>query len=136
MTKYKLVEGAGAFRARRSAGECRHTPRKEGKRCLQSGGPALSISTNCRAGYHRCSCAAWRINSRTERAELTPASLVAPRGPTIHLAARDLPGPSLEHPGPWRNCALEVCTGRKAEPGELPLLRSSAAQMPHLDGSD
>jgi hypothetical protein len=94
MTKYKLVEGAGAFRARRfasSAGECRHAPRKA-RWCLQSGGPALSISTSCRAGYHRCSCAEWRINSHRAAwlmwqiaardgpftTELTPASLVAP----------------------------------------------------------
>ena len=33
---------------------------------------------------------------------------------------RVLPGPSLEPiQGLWRNCALEVWTGRKAEPEEL-----------------
>jgi hypothetical protein len=33
------------------------------RRCLRSGCPALSMSTSCRAGYGRCSCAAWRVNT-------------------------------------------------------------------------
>ena len=58
---------------------------------------------------------------------------------------RVLPGPSLEPiQGLWRNCKLDVWTGRKAEREELPILRwchralrliglRPAAQTPHLD---
>ena len=44
------------------------------------------------------------------------------------------PGRSLEPiQGLWRNCALEVWTSRKAEPAELPILRSCHRALRLID---
>jgi hypothetical protein len=97
MATYKLLEGAGAFRARRfasSAGECRHAPRKEGKMVPPIRGPgvvdlnklpcwlpSLLLRSMANKYSHRAAWLMWQTAARDGpfTTELTPASLAAAR---------------------------------------------------------
>jgi hypothetical protein len=91
--------------------------------------PSLLLRSMANKYSHRAAWLMWQPAARdgSFTTELTP-------GPTTRLVARDLPGPSLEPiQGLWRNCALDVWTGRKAEPEELPILRSCHRALRLID---